>query len=56
MISFSQHSRIENKKAQLFWKTYVEVIDIMTKSITYHSATIIAEMDVDIACIVLGSS
>lgn len=46
----------KNKKSQLFWKTYVEAVHIMTKALADNNATIIAGTDANTACTVPGFS
>lgn len=46
----------ENEKSQLFWKTYVEAIHIMTKALADNNVTIIAGTDANTTCTVPGFS
>lgn len=45
-----------NKKSQLYWKTYVEAIHIMTKALANNNVTIIAGTDANAMCTVPGFS
>ena len=46
----------KNQKSQIFWKTYIEAIHIMTKALVDNDVTILAGTDSNTACVVPGFS